>query len=447
MTTVLRRGLLPGLIVGTVAIATRVAQVGGKLGSSSLIGADTVPGEVQRWLGWQLWDNVRSGRSPLDASVFPSVSGSLLDVVGNPGVAALFAPFHALGSVNFAHSLGMLALLFAACMAGGVYGGVRGVPWLGALTAGGAWWATGLAGGHAAQAWLAPGAAAAAAHVVGKHKWAAGFTLLGALTAPLPTVALLAGAGAWSLAGLAALGAFVAPFGAAPALSPADLGWVAGGAQHAVPLAAWFAIVFLWGERGRERVVSIVSGLGLLLAVAPMPVAGFRLPEVISGGWAHGSGLALALLFSAALRPVARRLTQQGKLAVGVLCLVDALGPPLIGGGAWWGPPTPAPAALVVLVETPRSRVVTVLPESANPAAGVGWIPVHRQLASRPPQLQDDAFALDTRPAEMATSLRSATTPAVLVLANASPEAASAFASTLGAPDAMGPDLYVWTWP
>ncbi|GDX81246.1 hypothetical protein LBMAG42_30570 [Deltaproteobacteria bacterium] len=447
MTAGARRGLAPGLLVGAAVVAARVAEVGGKLGSSTLIGAPTLPGEVQRWLGWQLWDNIRAGRSPLDASVFPSVSGSLLDVVGNPGVAALLAPFHALGSVNFAHSLGMFALLFTACLAGGVYGGVRGVPWIGALAAGAAWWQAGLAGGLAAQAWLAPGLAAATAYVLEKRGWAAAFAALGAVTAPLATAAVLAGAAAWPLAGLAALGCLVAPFGEANALTPADLLWVAGGAHRAVPLAAWFALAFLWGERGRERAVSVGVGLCLLAAVSPMPVAGFRISEAMWGGWAGGSSVALAMLLSAALGPAARRLTQHGRIAVALLCFADSLGPAFLGGGAWWGAPAPAPAALVAAGGEPRSRVVTVLPESANPAAGVGWIPVHRQLASRPPELEIGAGGLDTRPQEVATRLRSATTPTVLVVANTDPSGVSAFASALGAPDALGPDVAVWTWP
>ncbi len=55
MTSPLGRGLVPGLLVGAVAVAARVAEAGGKLGSSSLVGARTVPGEVQRWFGWQVW--------------------------------------------------------------------------------------------------------------------------------------------------------------------------------------------------------------------------------------------------------------------------------------------------------------------------------------------------------------------------------------------------------
>lgn len=447
MTPTLGRGLVPGLLVGAVAVAARVAEVGGRLGSSSLVGARTVPGEVQRWLGWQVWDNLRAGRAPMDASVFEAAQGSLLDLVGNPGVAALVAPFHALGSVNFAHSLGMLSLLFTACVAGGVYGGVRGVPWLGALAAVGAWWSTGLAGGLAAQAWLAPGAAAAAAYVMEKRRWAAAFAVLGAVTAPLPTAAILVGAGAWPLAGLAAVGCIAAPFGAANPLSPADLGWVAGRAQRAVPLATGFAIALLWGERGRDRVLSVVAGLCLLAAVAPLPVAGFRLSETISEGWAPGATIALGLLFGATLGPAAGRLTQHGKIAVTLLCFVDAAGPGLVGGGAWWGPAAPPPAALLALAAEPRTRVVTVLPESANPAAGVGWIPVHRQRVSRPPQLEVDPSALDTRASEVATALRGATTPSVLVLVDADAGDVSAFASALGAPDAMGPNMQVWTWP
>ena len=258
-----------------------------------------------------------------------------------------------------------------------------------------------------------------------------------AATAPLPTAALLAGGGAWPLAGLAALGLLAAPFGTtAPLLS-----------LHAVPLAAWFAIVFVWRERGGARFLAVLAAAGLLLAVVPSPVAGFRLPEVLGSGWGPGAIVAIAMLFGAALGPVARRLTQHGKIAVGLLCFVDVMAPMGIGGGEYWGPPSPPPAVLVALAGAPRSAVVTVLPEPANPAAGVGWIPVHRQFSTRAPSLGGAAAGPDTQPADVATTLRSATTPVVLVLTNAGAADVSAFASALGVPDALDAQTQVWTWP
>lgn len=419
--------------------------MGGKLGSSVLAGANEPAGEVQRWLGWQLWDNIRNGRSPNDGSVFAEGGTPLLEVAGNPGVAALLAPLHALGSPNFAHSLGILALMVTSIIAVGAYGGVRGVPWLAAMAAGGAWWTAGLASGWSSQVWIAPGAAAAAAWMLEKRGWSRLFTVVGALVAPLPTAAFLIGAGALRLGLAAAIGLVAAPFGSVAALAPADLGWISGNATHAVPMAVWFAIVLLWTQRGvSSRALAICAGAGILFAVAPMAVAGFALPTAIFTGNGSLAAGALPALLAASLPALAHGFTQQGRIAVGALLLADAVGPAWLHGGAFWGVPRPIPAVFTTLAATPRASVVTVLPERLHPWAGVGWIPVHRQRAFRAP---DPAARPEPRPADFASSLRGTSSPRVLVLADSSAADASAFASALGPPHESVGKLHVWRWP
>lgn len=443
--TGLARGWVAGSLVGAVALSLRVVEVGGKLGSSVLAGANEPAGEVQRWLGWQLWDNLRNGRSPNDATVFAEGRATLFEVAGNPGIAALVAPLHALGSPNFAHSLGILALMVASIVAAGAYGGARGVPWLAALAAAGAWWPAGLAAGWASQVWIAPGAAAATAWVFEKRGWSWLFTAIGALVAPLPTAAFLFGAGAFRLGLVAAVGLIAPPFGSVAALAPADLGWITGHAAHAVPMAAWFAIVLLWNQRdAASRSLAVVAGVGILLAIAPGVVAGFTLPTVLFAGYGALAAGVLPALLGAALPAVARGFTRHGRIAVGALLFADAVGPAWLGGGAFWGTPRPIPALFTSLATTPRETVVTVLPEHTHLWGGVGWIPIHQQRAFRVPRPPDLS---DTLPSDVASSLRRGSMSGVLVLDESSAADASAFASALGPPDESIGDLHVWRWP
>ncbi len=88
-----RRALSAAAVVALGVIGLHAAQ----LGLEPVQTPDGVA-EVQAWLGWQLWDNLRSGRALGDASVFYAPVSSLWALFGNPGAAAVVAPLHALAS-------------------------------------------------------------------------------------------------------------------------------------------------------------------------------------------------------------------------------------------------------------------------------------------------------------------------------------------------------------
>ena len=100
-----------GLAVAAVAVAARLVEAHGRLDRVTLAGGADPVAEVNRWLPWQLWDNVANHRAPFDASVFAEGTGSLLDVVGNPGIALLSFGFHAGGSASVGAGLGVLLVL------------------------------------------------------------------------------------------------------------------------------------------------------------------------------------------------------------------------------------------------------------------------------------------------------------------------------------------------
>ncbi len=438
------RGVGPGLAVGGGVAALRAAE---GLATGSWGRAATPLGEVSAWLPWQLLDNVRSGRSPFDASVFTDGTASLASVVGNPGLAILEAPLHFIGSPAVAAAGAVLLLVVANAVAGGVYGAARGAPWLGALAASAAWWAPGFTAGTGAQCCLAPGLLAAGAGA-DRPRWAAVFTLLGAVCAPIPTAAVLLGAGLLPQALLAVSGLLLPALGTwgGEGFGGADLAWIGGRAERALPLGALWALWALGRDRGAGRAGAILAGGLLLWGLAPAPLAGF---EVVVPWSASSSPIAaaLAVLLAASL-PHAAALRWQGRFLLGALLLLDAAGPVLRGGARLWHDDPPVPALLVTMASSPRSATVLVAPTGLSPAAAVRLIPHHHQLAARAPSLDGRGSAQgELRPEQVLFTLRQTNAPLVLVFVSPDAGERSVWASRLGAPRSQDGDAAVWAWP
>lgn len=440
-----------GLAVAAVAVAARLAEAHGRLDRVTLAGGADPVAEVNRWLPWQLWDNLANHRAPFDASVFSEGTGSLLDVVGNPGIALLSFGFHAGGSASVGAGLGVLLVLVLNVLGGAAYGGAFRSPWLGALAGAAAWGVTGAAGGHAAQVCVGPAAMAGAAWLAERRGLAIGLTLLGAVVAPLPSAAFLLGAGLFPLAAVAALGLVAAPLGTwgASGVGGVDLVWPAGRAARALPLALPLAGVACWN--GGKRSAAALLLVGVLLGIAPAAVAGARILPALAPGSGAALAAAVALVFAAAL-PLVARLVSPRRVALGVFLAADALGPILAGGGAAWAP-RPAPSEVLrALGATPRAGVVITAPDERVPAAGVGAIPVHRQRVGWAPS----RAALEGGQAEqrhmvsedgVAQLVRSSNSPVVLDLRDVPADVLSSYASELGPPDELTATGALWRWP
>lgn len=436
-------GLVPGLLVGALAVGVRVIEgvAAGRWGHAAAPLA-----EVAGWLPWQLQDNLRSGRSPLDASLFADGPGSLWAITGNPGPAWLLAPLHAVLPAQGA-MLGPLLLLFANAVAGGLYGARHRMPWLGALAASASWWAAGFTLGTGAQVLLAPGLLAAAI-AASAPRGAVLSALLGAVCAPLPTVALLLGAAELRLALIAALGLFAPALGTWGGVgwTGADLGWPAGEAERALPLAALLALAGLLHRGAGSRAGGVVAALLLAVALRPAGPGGleFALPALAS---AAPTAAALAFLLAAGVRLAASELRADGRALLGVLLLVDLAAPVLLGGGRLWHPDRPIPASLQALSDTPRSVTVHVLPAAENPAGGVGLVPFHRQVLTRTPQLgTSDAEPQGIDAGQVQLSLRRDRAKLAVILTSPDAVERSAWATKLGPPRDVLPEMAVWVW-
>ncbi len=436
------RGLIPGVVVALGMLALRWVEALGVTGPVALRRAADGLTEMQGWLAWQLWDNVRQGRSPMDASVFTDGTTSLWSVVGNPGAAALLAPLSAVLAPDAAGlgAFGVVATLNI--LAGAHFGAAHRVPWLGALAAAGVGGGVQLAGGGFPQAFFAPGLFGAAALVAGRARVAVAWTLVGAVFAPVPTAGMLLAGGGLPYAALAAAGLAAAPFGsgAGPALVPADLFWPGGGAECALPLAAGLALVALWQARGWRRLLVVPAGAALLAGVVPEPVAGYQVMRAVTATSAPVA-FGLALLLEGAL-PLAAMQVGSRRILLGAFLVVDLVGPPWVGGGRVLVPASPVAPAFVELAGAPRRVEVLVVPES-EPAAGVGLIAHHRQHAARAPRL-GIIPSVPVRPNEVRDHIRRSVLPVVLVQVNPEAGQASALASAFGPPAAYTPPLAVW---
>jgi hypothetical protein len=436
-------GLVPGLVVGAAAVAMRLAE-GVAMGRWARSG--TPLGAASTWLPWQLADNVRGGRSPFDASVFVEGPGTLWPVVGNPGLALLEAPLHLALAPGVASVTAVLLALVANAIAGGMYGATAGSAWLGALAASASWWALGFTGGVGAQVFLAAGLVAAA-WAERRPRLAVGATAVGAFVAPLPTVAVLLGAGRWRLAALGAIGLLVAPLGTwgGAAAAVGDLGWLAGGASRALPLAMLVALAGLGA--GGDRLAALAGLVAVAWGLTPGAVAGLT----VALPWTPAApplAAGLAFLLAAALPLAGVALRAQGRAALAVLLAADLAGPLLVGGGALWAEAPPAPSAFAALAATPRLSAVYVLPEADAPDAGLALAPLHRQRLGRVPRLRGSAPpGMALGPEQVLFTLRQGDPHLVVLLTSPSAEERSAWATRLGPPRELFPAYAVWNWP
>lgn len=438
-----RAGLVPGFLVGALAVGVRVLEgvATGRWGHA----AEPLA-EVAGWLPWQLQDNLRHARSPLDASLFADGSVSLWSISGNPGPAWLLAPLHAVLPAQGA-VLGPLLLLFANAVAGGLYGARHRMPWLGALAASASWWAVGFTLGTAAQVLLAPGLLAAGL-AANAPRGAALSALLGAVCAPVPTVAVLLGAAELRLALIAGLGLFAPALGTWGGVgwTGPDLGWPAGDAERALPLAALVALAGLLHRGAGSRVGGLAAALLLAVALQPEGPGGleFALPRLDS---AATTAAALAFLLTAGVRLAGSELRAQGGALLGGLLLVDLAGPVLAGGGRLWHADRPIPASLHALADSPRTVTVHVLPAAENPGGGVGLVPFHQQHLARAPQLGAGGEAPERIDAgQVQLSLRRDRAKLAVILTSPDAVERSAWATKLGPPRDVLPEMAVWVW-
>lgn len=370
------------------------------------------------WLPWQLYANVVSGRGPNDASGLVALADQgLLAGVGNPGIAALFAPLHGLGSPVLAHNLGLVLLHLTNAVAAAAFGATlrRPQPLLAAgLVAGAGWLTAQLGAGALAAAWIGPGLGALAAWRAGRPGAFWAFAALGIVGAPVPTAfALLAthdprlrgqplSAGTATTAALAALAvALVAPSalaGAPLALPPTFLAWPASGAAVGLPLVFLVGLAERW--RAKDR-LGVLLGLALLGAAIPSVVDAEGDAVVVSGfalAWPsvpllvrHGAELATGVLVLAivgALHGAARaRLGGLAQLGLAVLALAEPMLAAERGQAVrlWTGTRWPVPDALVEMGERPYAAGILQLPYYELRDGLVGLIPFHRQAISGGP--------------------------------------------------------------
>lgn len=441
----LPEGVGPGALVGAAVVALRLLE-GARYGRWGHAPAPLA--EVAGWLPWQLQDNLRHGRLPFDASVFADGTASLWPITGNPGGAVLAAPVVALFGAAGGSVLVPLLGVFLNAVAGGVYGATHRVPWIGALAASASWWAVGFTQGTGAQVLLAPGLLAAA-WVGGSSRRGAAVALLGALIAPLPTGAALLAAGELPLGAAALLGLLLPPLGTwgGEAWRGSDLAWFAGGAARALPLAALLALAGLLRGAGGARVAAAAAVLALVAGFHPAALAGF---EVTLTGVASSApaAAALTILLVAGVRLAGQTAHAQARAALVGLLALDVAGPILAGGGGLWHATRPLPAALEALADTPRSATVHVVPAAANPAAGVGLLPYHRQLVGRAPTLSSTASDTpEMNPEQVLFTLRRENPRMVLVLTTEDTVQRSAWATKLGPPRELREDMALWAWP
>lgn len=416
-------------------------------------------GDLQRafWLPWQLADNVTSGRSPFDASVFAwGGDAGLLRIVGNPGLAVLLAPLHLLELPLVAHNGGLLLLgatnIAAAWALGRSFATHRAAAGaLGlvaaAMAAGCAWWWRLLGDGYLAAGWVAPGLLALAALRTGRDRRALAAGAFGLLGAPLVT-ALLVGIGALLPAqgatrprvglvlGLAAAGLAVGiaapPLGGGVPMEPLPataLLWPAAGDALGLPLAVLLGLAALLRGGIASRAVGVATAAAALVALGPM-ARGAEGDVVRLDAWAvllvpawdvlarharEALSAAVALAGMGGLGALATAgLSRVGAGLLGAALLAEprlqaALGQP---AGLWGGGPWPVPMLYVRLGQSPRSTTILQLPYHAVEEGMVGWVPFHRQRIAGGPGMQEAG------PLRDALADRAATTPALDALAH-----------------------------
>jgi hypothetical protein len=414
--------------------------------------SDALPGgqlgaAAQRafWLPWQIYTNVVSGRGIWDSSGFVAAADAgLPGLVGNPGVALLVAPIHALGSPILAHNLALLLLQSSNVVAAWFVGaGLRPRPraWLAAgAVAGASLWTWQLGGGAWSAAWVAPGLGAIAAAQRGFSLAALGFAAAGVAFAPFPTAAALLGgalvgarphrSGGLLLVGAGIVVGWLAPSalrGGVPGLPLGAISWPASADAPGLPL------LFLIGVHAASRVRGArpLAFVALLLVVvalgstwtdasgAPIVVDGFGLPQLVGRrGASHTHELLSAALVLALLLGLARagraRFGQKTELLLVALALLE----PRVQGwrgqavALWQGVTWPAPSVLVDLAAAPYTTPLLQLPLLGVREGLVGFVPLHQQAVSGGPgqeiggPAREGLLALArTRPAYQAITL------------------------------------------
>jgi hypothetical protein len=333
---------------------------------------------VASWLPWQLYVNAVARRGLDDASVFVfGGDAGLHALVGNPGVAALIAPLHALNRPILAHNLALLLLLGTGAAAMGLMAKARG----GGLASEaacmlfglGPWWWAQAVEGAPSTAWLAPGALASASFIAGHRRVAWACTAVGAVTAPALTAALLVTRP--HAAGLALAGLLGPPLGHALAahLPAGGLAW------PAAPVGTMgLSLAFILGLPGLGRRGAAVAGLALLCVDLPT-VGGFALPSFAlphPRAWL-GAACVLSALPWIRLHPRTALL----------LLTLEPFGARVLHfrSAPWTGDAWPVPKLFEAMARAPFSSPILQLPLLTTRDGAAGFIPLHRQRVSGGP--------------------------------------------------------------
>ncbi len=366
-------------------------------------------GQLNFWLSWQIWDNLRNLRVPWDSSVLV-VGGDLglIRLVGLPGPAAFLWPLQVAGGPLLAWNLGLLLIAWTNVMGAWVLGHALRRPGesaplsvlaLLAMATSGWCWAQ-LAQGALAAVWLGPALAAIGFSRMQQPRLATAAAAVGLLGAPLLTGLLLVGALFWEKRspwgiGLAALffGLWV-PVAGVDGGAPPPLDAVLGfstGASAAAGLPLWVLPALWMGSRGYGRWVIVACWLLLCGPMARdgagelLELQGYQIPLGPEVGWIAEHrreliGAAMGLALIPGLRAAAG-LTQPTWLLLGAFLLVQ---PAL---QAAWGQPVAlaAGAQLQVpedfrkLAVQPRQTAILQLPLFEATEGGLFWVPFHQQ--------------------------------------------------------------------
>ena len=434
------RSLAP-LVCGLAATWWVVGSSYAHRGGSMPVG--TLGEGLQRafWLPWQLADNLTSGRSLLDGSVFVTGGpGDLLAYAGNPGGALLGALVHlAVADPVRAHDAWILVIVCTnavamAALGRALSGGrVRGALLGAAMGAGCAVWARTLGEGAVAAGWIAPAASFLAAWTAGRMPGVVLAGALGALVAPVSMLAAVAlvVTGVMSRADPLAPGVSVPralalaltfacacvvrvtwpPLGAglaAPDMVLAQwcgpLAGVLGEGRVSMPLLAGAGVVVLLHASGWRRGVGVLAVVAALFVLGPWfvraggdpaRVAGFGVAAGASGArwWVAEGASALAFVGLVGILGAGHGRVVGLALATWSLAepslLADRGQPARLWPGAAW----PVPAALRELAATPRAHVVAALPLLETRDGAVGLVPFHRQRVVAPPGVHQEVAA------------------------------------------------------
>ncbi len=389
--------------------------------------------QLNFWLSWQIWDNLRNLRVPWDSSVLV-VGGELglFRLVGLPGPALFLWPLQGLGGPLLAWNLSLLCVAWINVMGAWVLGSALRRPGDGAplgmlalvgmATAGWGW--TQLAQGALAAVWLGPALAAIGFSRLQRGSWATVAAVIGLIGAPLLTGLLLLGALCWERRSPWGIGLFslilglllpVAGLdgGAPPAIGTFLGSESAAGGGAAAGLPLWVLPALWVGCRGGWR---WLLGVGWLLLCGPMArdgmgelleLQGYQIPLAPEIGWiaAHRReliGAALGLALIPGLRAVSR-LQQPTWLLLGLFLLLEpaiqsARGQPVaLAAGAQ----LQVPDGFRKLAEHPRQTAILQLPLFEVTEGGLFWVPFHQQRVWGGPGLGRPGALRDALDAEV----------------------------------------------